>query len=168
MHTINIRKSYDLLEKLKSFKKPEQVISYLKQIDPYLMEELVLSALKNHNHAVTRNSRYSGDGGIDGKAVIYGKKYFVQTKRYKDHISKNDLLDFSFLCKKNNVRGLFVHTGKTGKGAKGVNFNSKHIEIISGERLVRLIQNKDFGIKGKFLYLISNYLFSFKKGGCNA
>ena len=115
MKTENIEKSKSLLFKLRGFESKRSVIAYLKKINNYLMEELVLSSLEAQGHAVKRNHRYSGDGGIDGKAVIYGKQFYIQTKRYTGHISKQHMAAFIAICDRDRVNGLFVHTGKTGR-----------------------------------------------------
>ena len=61
-----------------------------------------------------RNKRYSGDGGIDGRASKDGEEYLVQSKRYRGYISRQHVEDFSRVCTRERLKGFFVHTGKTG------------------------------------------------------
>ena len=163
MHSTNIKKSYALIEKLSKFRKPRHIIAYLRQVDAYLVEEIVLTSLSKQGHLIERNSRYSGDGGIDGKASIFGNTYYIQTKRYGSHISNKHMEEFAALCKANKVRGLFVHTGRTGKAARRSAYNSSRVEIISGQRLVNLIQGRDIKIKGKLIYKLKTLLFGNRK-----
>nr|WP_306670548.1 restriction endonuclease [Acidithiobacillus ferrooxidans] len=44
-------------------------IAYLRKIDPLVFEELVLDAFQKEGWLVQRSTRYSGDGGIDGRIV---------------------------------------------------------------------------------------------------
>ena len=160
MNRPNIAKSKELLIKVRSFKSRKSVISYLKKIDNYLMEELVLSSLEAQGHSITRSARYSGDGGKDGEAIIYGKPYYIQTKRYTDHISKKHVADFIRLCNDNKVNGLFVHTGITGRSTRKLSNGSKAIHMISGDKLYRMIIGRSFGVRRTPLYIIKKILIS--------
>ena len=57
-------------------------MAYLRKINPYVFEELVLDGFRSKGYGVKRNRRYSGDGGIDGRVYLDGKEYLVQCKRY--------------------------------------------------------------------------------------
>ncbi|MEX6059375.1 restriction endonuclease [Enterobacter hormaechei] len=41
-------------------------INYLRKIDPFVFEELLLEGFEAHGFRTIRNKRYTGDGGIDG------------------------------------------------------------------------------------------------------
>lgn len=110
--------------------------SYLRQVDPFVFEELVLIALRNKGFRISRNRRYTGDGGIDGKAAKDGTLYLIQCKRYAGYISRQDVLDLERIARRKKAAGLFIHTGKAGQ------FSSEelqHVTIIGGERLYSLI-----------------------------
>lgn len=116
-------------------------LNYLRKIDPFVFEEMILSAIEQKSHCVIRNSRYTGDGGLDGAFEINGKKYFIQAKRFSGYIRASDVLEFANLCKSFNAKGIFVHTGKTGAEAKAAAGST--VEIVSGAKLISLlIQNK--------------------------
>ncbi|MEJ2668735.1 MAG: hypothetical protein P8077_00225 [Gammaproteobacteria bacterium] len=53
------------------------------------------------------------------------------------HINPQHVNAFQALCRSRQSKGLFIHTGKTGKGARV--FNHSGIKIISGNRLLRLL-----------------------------
>ena len=154
MHHQNIAKARVVLTKVRTFYRSRQVIAYLKKINAYVMEELVLTSLEDQGYSVKRSPTYSGDGGKDGETVIFGKRYFIQTKRYAEHISKGDIQKFIILCNKHNVRGLFVHTGKTGRHSKREAEKATHIHIISGDNLVRLVRGQYFGINRSIPYIL--------------
>jgi restriction system protein len=67
---------------------------------------MIISALSNLGYSIKRNIRYTNDGGIDGRAVINGKKTYIQAKRYGKHITASHVTEFSLLCKKSGKKGL--------------------------------------------------------------
>ncbi len=141
-HKRNIHSANKALVKLNSINNPAMMFSYIRKIDPFVFEEIILSALSNQGYEITRNKRYTGDGGIDGKAKINGKHILIQAKRYESHINNQHVLAFAQLCKSQKKLGLFVHSGKTGKMAKESCANSDSISIISGTNLLNLLTNK--------------------------
>ncbi|MGB0871427.1 MAG: restriction endonuclease [Flavobacteriales bacterium] len=139
-HKRNIYKSKKIISKINTFEFEGQKLNYLKKIDPFVFEELLLSAFEKKGYKIQRNIKYTGDGGIDG--VIYdnnNNKFLIQAKRYSNYINKAHVKDFGDLLKSKNCKGFFIHTGKTGKGSfdESLNYNMK---IISGNKLLSLIE----------------------------
>lgn len=128
------------LKRLKG-KPADHQMTQLRQINPFVFEEMILTAIKAQGHSITRNKRYTGDGGIDGQCNINGVDYLIQAKRYSNHINPAHVIEFAGICKRRNKKGLFVHTGKTGAKSKQVAKNTK-IEMISGQRLLNLLLNQ--------------------------
>lgn len=118
--------------------KPLWLITYLRKINPYVFEELILYAFKQNGWRIRRNRSYSHDGGIDGKVYCRNKEYFIQAKRYSSYINLKHLEDFINICKSHHVEGFFVHTGKTGEEARTLASMSPEIRIISGRDLCLL------------------------------
>lgn len=114
------------------------LLSYLRQIDPFVFEELILYALKKKGYKIYRNKRYTGDGGIDGKVKIQGEKFLIQAKRYKNNINLQHVNNFIDVCHKNKKRGFFIHTGKTGAETKELLLKNPQIILLSGEKLYEL------------------------------
>lgn len=119
-----------------------QVIAYLRKIDPYVFEELVLWAFRKKGFKVRRNKRYSGDGGIDGSVEIDGQTFLIQDKRYTGHVSLAHVTAFDEVCRRHHRKGFFIHTGRTGEGSREVVWNSPRVSIISGSSLVELLRQK--------------------------
>ena len=88
---------------------------------------------------IKRNKKYTGDGGVDGVVYDEDHTYFIQAKRYKANINKQHLIDFKNLIEKFEVRGFFIHTGRTGKGCYEI-INNSDIKLISGAKLINLIK----------------------------
>lgn len=125
------------LRRVRGFNSPAQQIAYLRQIDPFIFEELVLWVLKDQGHRIKRNKRYTGDGGIDGQVWIKGKRHLVQAKRYSGYIKKAHLHEFDALCQKRRCKGLFIHTGVLGGGRE--RNETKHVRIMDSYALLDIL-----------------------------
>jgi restriction system protein len=122
---------------------PMETIAYLRKIDPFVFEEMLLSVFKEIGYKIKRNKKYTGDGGTDGQVWINKKHHHIQAKRYASYINKQHMIEFIQLNKERKTKGLFIHTGKTGKETKLLAKNND-IEIISGERLYNFIIKKEY------------------------
>lgn len=134
---INILLSYRNIKKLAALSCPKQQFYQLRRTNPFLFEEMILTAFKHNGCKIIRNKRYTHDGGIDGRVMLDGVLHLIQAKRYKGHINPSHVLDFLRLCQEQNTKGLFIHTGKTGKKSR-VFADNDVIDIISGRRMLAL------------------------------
>lgn len=141
-HKHNVKKSKKMIKKVGKIKDPNKQITYLRKIDHFLFEEVVLSALQSMGFKIKRNSAYTGDGGIDGQVKIKGKWYLIQSKRYSNYIDKTHVEEFANVCKKRRQPGLFIHTGKTGKETSLVFQSSRNIHCVSGHLLSLMFDKK--------------------------
>lgn len=144
-HKVKIKKASRVLKKIRSFQGPDRnarIFSYLRKLDPFVFEELLLTAFKNQGFKIIRNRRYTGDGGIDGKVIDKtGRLILIQAKRYGGYINELHIREFSNIINDHRkaVKGFFIHTGKTGSGSKRVFSSYEGIELISGSALIDLI-----------------------------
>lgn len=113
-------------------------LNYLRKLNAYVFEEMILTAIERKSHKVKRNKRYSGDGGIDGEFMLNGQPVLIQAKRYKDGIVTQHVREFKSLCLARGAKGIFVHTGKTPAAAFQLASDGM-IEIISGQKLMELL-----------------------------
>jgi restriction system protein len=98
------------------------VLAYLRKIDPFVFEELLLTCFERQGFTIRRNERYTGDGGLDGRVWLHGELYLIQAKRYKDSINPVHLEEFGRLIQSRGAAGgYFVHTGRTGDKALAKN-----------------------------------------------
>lgn len=148
-HTWRKKSANKVLEKIRHFDSP-QVFAYLRKVEPFIVEELILSALdQREDIKIQRNKRYTGDNGVDGRFYIKNKevnlKFVVQVKRYSSYINPKHLEDFQKqIIKEKADKGLFIHTGKTSKNSLELSKNDDKLEIISGEKLINLIKTGSF------------------------
>lgn len=125
------------LSRLKN-KPPEHQMTLLRQVNPFVFEEIILTAIKRRGYKIIRNRRYTGDGGIDGRCFLNDREYLIQAKRYSAHINPAHVKEFARICHHKKKRGLFIHTGKTSAKSKSI-ASAEGIEIISGERLLNML-----------------------------
>lgn len=140
-HVYNRINAFRFLEKLRGIGTPQAQFYYLRNLDAFVFEEMILTCLKRKGFIIVRNDGYTGDGGVDGRAYYKDQHYLIQAKRYTGHIKANDIKDFAKICKRRKGKGLFVHTGKTGDTAKEV-AKECGMEIVSGVRLLDLLLSK--------------------------
>jgi len=65
------------LKRLKRLNTAQEQITHLRSVNPYVFEEMILTALKQRGYPIKRNQRYSGDGGIDGQVIIKDHCYLI-------------------------------------------------------------------------------------------
>lgn len=142
LHHIFRNRARKVLVRIREIQKQEQgdarVIAYLRKINPFVFEELILLAFKEHGFSVIQNKRYTGDGGIDGRVNFYGSTWPIQAKRYSRHVKKSHIDQFAHLIKeKSYPGGIFIHTGRTGKEVRNT-YRTGTLIILSGSTMVDL------------------------------
>jgi restriction system protein len=146
-HLYRMRKARKVLKKLHEIAKVPnsngKLIVYLRKINPFVFEELVLTVIEESNIRIIRNKRYTGDGGIDGIFKVKAGKVLIQCKRYGSYINNADVKDLCAKVKAGKYHfGIFVHTGKTGDKAKDTMRVENNILFVSGSVLIDLILGK--------------------------
>lgn len=126
---------------LQGIESAPQMMAYLKKIDFFAFEELLLDAFERRGFKVIRNKRYTGDGGVDGRVIINGHTFLIQAKRYQAHINPAHVSALNELCINEQTYGIFIHTGITGPASKATHHD--HIAMISGDQLVRFLTGND-------------------------
>jgi len=122
-----------------------QRLSYLRTIDPFVFEEILLSLFQERGFKIKRNKKYTGDGGSDGVIWFNGHKTHIQAKRYKAYINKAHIIKLHQLTLKSKSKGIFIHTGKTGKGSLG-SAQELGIDIVSGDKLIQFLLGENIYI----------------------
>lgn len=98
-----------VLVRLKTLPGDAHRLKYLRKINPYVFEELLLLALTQQGMTVIHNPCYSGDGGLDGQVIINGERWLIQAKRYGRTIRPAHIDAFGELLRREGCRGfLFI------------------------------------------------------------
>lgn len=136
-HLKKIKQAKNVYKNINKIQNENQgwLFSYLRKIDPFVFEELILLSFKKHGFKIKRNKKYTHDGGIDGRVKRNGQKYLIQAKRYSEYINIEHVREFIKVCRYNRMNGYFIHTGKTGAEVKELLKQNPQIKIISGEKL---------------------------------
>lgn len=134
-----VKSSRNVIQHLRTLESPGLIFSYLRQrVDPFMFEELLLTAFEQKGHSIKRNKRYTGDGGIDGQVKIDGQWHLIQAKRYQNTIRPSDVKAFSNLCNERGKPGLFIHTGRTGPASRHLANQCPKVSFLSGSKLIEL------------------------------
>ncbi len=145
-HRRNIHHSYLLIQQFRSeasLAKLPAAIATLRRLDPYVFEELLLTCCEDQGWEIERNFRYTNDGGIDGRILIYNKLYLIQAKRYKDYINPQHIELFHHAIESEKAAGgFFIHSGKTGRRSKQL-LDELQINLISGQKLVDFVLGQE-------------------------
>lgn len=128
---------------------PGQCFSWLRKMDPYRFEEMILTALQQRGLKIVRNASYSGDGGVDGQFYLNDELWLVQAKRYTGAVKTAHIWDFEAICARRGCRGLFIHTGKTPEGVKALGRQAGCTRIISGSELMSFFAGETLKLKFK-------------------
>jgi len=128
-----------VIARLKMLGGDGQRLVYLRKINPYVLEELLLTAFERQGHTVFRSPSYSGDSGVDGQVVIDGVTWLIQAKRYRRSISPQHVQAFIRLLVSRNQPGFFIHTGRTGPASRALSRDCALLRIISGQQLLDLL-----------------------------
>lgn len=126
------------LKRLSKIKEPWKKYDFLREVNPFVFEEMILTAFKRRGWKIKRNKRYTGDGGIDGMVRFKGQWCAIQAKRYKGYINAKDVLELSRICNHRDVKGLFIHTGKTGGKSRHLAERCPRVQIVSGKKMLAL------------------------------
>lgn len=146
-HRRRIRQSRRVLTTLRGFKGPNaeaQTFAYLRKIDPFVFEEVVLSALEDAGAFVIRNRHYTGDGGVDGRYWLPWaglRTIAVQAKRYDSAVSPGQVREFcSLVRREGHAGGLFAHCGRSGPLTYEA-LRGQPVQLVSGARMLSLLLN---------------------------
>ncbi|MBU9819883.1 restriction endonuclease [Rahnella sp. BCC 1045] len=133
------RQAARILVRLPQLRDDAARLVYLRKINPYVFEEILMTAFARQGCRIKRNARYSGDGGADGQVWINGQRWLIQAKRYSNGVLSQHILDFGVLVRQERCRGFFVHTGRTGETSRKALCAVPDVSLLSGNRLLKLL-----------------------------
>lgn len=146
-HERNIQAARAVFLKMRDWKGPglrPRMLAYLRKIDALVFEDLILTAFEEgQGVSIIRNDAYTGDGEIDGRVYLDGNLYLIQAKRYDGAIDAQHIREFGDVVLDQGAKGgIFVHTGRTPPGAYRQLAQNRQVILISGDRLIDLMQAK--------------------------
>lgn len=136
-----------------------ELLPVLKALSPDGFERLCQRLLREHGFQHVKITGKSGDGGIDGEGVLemnalLSFKVIFQCKRYQGSVSSAQVRDFRGAMVGRADKGIFITTGNFTMEAKkeAVRDGADPIELIDGEKLVRIFEKLQLGVRPRTVY----------------
>lgn len=143
-----------------------RLLPILKSLSPEGFERLCQRLLREHGFQNVKVTGRSGDGGIDGEGVLeinalLGFKVIFQCKRYQGSVGAGMIRDFRGAIIGRADKGIFLTTGSFTMDAKkeAVRDGTNPIELVDGEKLVKMFERLELGLKPRTVYEIDPEFF---------
>jgi len=135
----------------------DELLSKLKEVDPYAFEKIILILLKKMGYGDFIETAKSGDGGIDGiinEDQLGLEKIYIQAKRYSENkVRETDIRNFIGAMSGDTHKGIFVTTSAFDEKAKVKAREAHHkIILVDGSKLVDLMHKFNVGVQTKSYY----------------
>lgn len=149
------------------------LLDILKSLPPYGFELICGRLLREHGFEDVEVTQRSRDGGIDGYGLLrlspfVSLRVAFQAKRYKDTVTRSAVGEFRNALLGRAEKGVFITTGRFTQDAEteATRDGVVPIELIDGEQLVALFQDKLIGVKPKVIYEMDPAFFDeFRREG---
>lgn len=143
------------------------LLPVLKSLSPEGFERLCQRLLREHGFLNVKVTGRSGDGGIDGEGILeinplLSFKVIFQCKRYQGSVGSGMIRDFRGALIGRADKGIFITTGSFTMDAKreAVRDGANPIELIDGEKLVRMFEKLELGVKPRVIYEVDPEFFN--------
>jgi restriction system protein len=144
----------------------EQLLSLLKKLPPAGFERLCQRLLREAGFSQVNVTGKTGDGGIDGIGLLeinplLSLKVLFQSKRYDKSVGPDKIRDFRGALTGRADKGIFITTGTFTREAKNesVRDGAEPIELVDGEKLVRLFEDLELGLRKRTVYEVDGEFF---------
>lgn len=143
-----------------------QLLPLLQSLSPAGFERLCQRLLLEHGFQRVKVTGRSGDGGIDGEGILeinalLSFKVMFQCKRYQGSVGSKEIRDFRGAMVGRADKGIFLTTGHFTMEAKkeAVRDGTDPIELVDGERLVKMFEQRELGLQRQVVYRIDAEFF---------
>lgn len=146
------------------------LLDVLQSLSPSGFENVCKELLREHGFENVIVTGRSHDGGIDGYGILeinpfVSFKVLFQCKRYKGTVSRAQIGDFRNAVMGRGDKGIMLTTGTFSKDAEreASRDGVLAIELIDGEKLVKMFEKVELGVKPKVVYeVVLQYFEKFK------
>lgn len=143
-----------------------RLLPVLKSLRPEGFERLCQRLLREHGFQNVKVTGRSGDGGIDGEGILeinplLSFKVIFQCKRFQGSVGSGMVRDFRGAMIGRADKGIFLTTGNFTMDAKkeAVRDGTNPIELVDGEKLVRMFEKLELGLKPRIVYEVDPEFF---------
>ena len=161
-----VEKQVDLEETAEKQPYAVELLELLRSLPSQGFERLCQRLLRSSGFKKVIVKGRSGDGGIDGEGILeinplVSVKVIFQCKRYKDAVSASHIRDFRGAMQGRAEKGIFITTGRFTSEAKAeaVREGAPPIELVDGDKLVELFEQRQLGLKRKATFEVDNSFF---------
>ena len=144
----------------------KELLSKIYSLSPDGFEKLCQRFLRESGFTKVVVKGKSGDGGIDGEGILeinplVSLKVIFQSKRYKETVSSSQVRDFRGAMQGRAEKAIIITTGRFTQEAKkeAIRDGVPPIELVDGEKLVELFEQRELGLKRKTIYEIDEDFF---------
>jgi restriction system protein len=144
-----------------------RLLPVLKSLSPEGFERLCQRLLREHGFQNVKVTGRSGDGGIDGEGILeinplLSFKVIFQCKRYQGSVGSGMIRDFRGAMIGRADKGIFLTTGNFTMDAKkeAVRDGTNPIELVDGEKLVKMFERLELGLKPRTVYEVDPEFFN--------
>lgn len=132
------------------------LLEILKNLPPYGFEKICGRLLREYGFEDVVVTQRSRDGGIDGYAKLRLNPFInmnvcFQCKRYNGSVPVSEVRDFGYTVK-DSEKGIFITTGYFPESAREIERKDSKLELIDGEKLVRMFEDIKLGVIEKTVY----------------
>jgi restriction system protein len=147
----------------------EELLNILHAVSPQGFERICQRILRESGFKKVVVKGRSGDGGIDGEGILevnplVSLKVIFQSKRYsyKDAVSASQIRHFRGAMQGRAEKGIFITTGRFTQEAKNeaIRDGVPPIELVDGDKLVELFEQRELGLKRKIIYEVDQDFFN--------
>lgn len=142
------------------------LLDILKTLPPYGFELICGRLLREHGFEDVEVTQRSRDGGIDGYGLLrlspfVSLRVAFQAKRYSNTVARREVGEFRNALLGRAEKGVFITTGRftADAASEAARDGVVPIELIDGQQLVQLFQEKTIGVKPKTVYEIDHAFF---------
>ena len=143
------------------------LLPVIKSLSPEGFERLCQRLLREHGFQNVRVTGRSGDGVIDGEGILeinplLSFKVLFQCKRYQGSVGSGMIRDFRGALVGKADKGIMLTTGSFTMDAKreAVRDGANPIELVDGEKLVRMFEKLELGVKPRIVYEVDIDFFN--------
>ena len=143
------------------------LLPVIKALGPEGFERLCQRLLREHGFQNVKVTGRSGDGGIDGEGILeinplLSFKVLFQCKRYQGSVGAGMIRDFRGALIGKADKGILLTTGSFTMDAKkeAIRDGANPIELVDGEKLVRMFEKFELGVKPKVVYVVDMDFFN--------
>jgi restriction system protein len=144
----------------------ERLLNILKSLSPSGFERLCQRVLREAGFEQVAVTGRSGDGGIDGNGVLalnafVSFRVLFQCKRYDGSVGPGHVRDFRGAMQGRADKGIILTTGTFSTDARreAVRDGVPPIELVDGEKLVRLFEELELGLVPRKAYELDERFF---------